>query len=107
MISTFGAVFNSNVLYGLHLRSLLMELAMSGLFRPYWSADIHREWMEAVSKKAGIAIERLEATRIQMDEAVPGACVTGYEGLIRRSRYPILMIATCLLLLFVPAPALS
>lgn len=82
MISTFGAVFDSNVLYGLHLRSLLMELAMSGLFRPYWSADIHREWMKAVSEKAGIAIERLEATRIQMDEAVPGACVTNYEGLI-------------------------
>jgi len=82
MISTFGAVFDANVLYGSRIRSLLMELAMSGLFRPYWSADIHREWMKAVSDKTGIAIERLERTRIDMDAAAPGACVTGYEGLI-------------------------
>jgi predicted nucleic acid-binding protein len=82
MISTFGVVFDSNVLYGSRIRSLLMELSMSGLFRPYWSADIHREWMAAVSKKIGIPVARLEATRIDMDNAVPGACVIGYEGLI-------------------------
>src|SRR5262249_52720238 len=82
MISTFGAVFDSNVLYGSRIRSLLMELSKSGLFRPYWSADIHREWMSAVSKKAGLPIECLEATRIHMDNAVPDACITGYEGLI-------------------------
>jgi hypothetical protein len=88
MISTFGAVFDANVLYGSRIRSLLMELSMSGLFRPYWSADIHREWMSAVSKKVGIPIERLEATRIAMDNAVPGACVTGYEGLIPALKLP-------------------
>jgi hypothetical protein len=82
MISTFGAVFDSNVLYGSRIRSLLMELSMSGLFRPYWSADIHREWMAAVSKKIGISVAHLETTRIDMDNAVPGARVTGYEGLI-------------------------
>jgi predicted nucleic acid-binding protein len=82
MISTFGAVFDANVLYGSRIRSLLMELAMSGLFRPYWSADIHREWMTAVSEKTGIEIARLETTRNCMDAAVPDACVTGYEGLI-------------------------
>jgi hypothetical protein len=81
MISTFGAVFDANVLYGSRIRSLLMELAMSGLFRPYWSADIHREWMQAVSE-TGIEIKRLESTRNYMDAAVPDACVTGYEGLI-------------------------
>ena len=77
MISTFGAVFDSNVLYGLHLRSLLMELAMSGLFRPYWSADIHREWMEAVSKKAGIAIgpEASSAKSANDQPSLGGGCM--------------------------------
>ena len=88
MISTFGAVFDANVLYGSRIRSLLMELAMSGLFRPHWSDDIHKEWMEAVSQKIGIPVERLEATRIAMDNAVPDARVTGYEGLITALTLP-------------------
>jgi hypothetical protein len=33
MISTFTALFDANVLFGARLRSLLVELAMSGLFR--------------------------------------------------------------------------
>ncbi len=82
MISTFGVVFDANVLYGSRIRSLLMELSMSGLFRPYWSADIHREWMEAVNRETGISLNCLERTRAHLDTAVPDACVTGYEGLI-------------------------
>jgi len=88
MISTFGAVFDANVLYGSRIRSLLMELAKSGLFRPYWSDDIHRDWMNAVSRKTGIAIDRLEPTRLAMDAAAPGALVTGYEGLIQALTLP-------------------
>jgi predicted nucleic acid-binding protein len=82
MISTFTVVFDSNVLYGARLRSLLMELTMSGLFRARWSADIHREWMNAVHSDHGIPKERLEATKNFMDAAVPEACITGYEPLI-------------------------
>jgi hypothetical protein len=51
MISTFTAVFDSCVFFSNRLTSLLMWLAMSGLFRARWSDDIHREWMQAVSKK--------------------------------------------------------
>jgi predicted nucleic acid-binding protein len=80
MIST--ALFDANVLFGARLRSLLMELAMSGLFRARWSPDIHREWMQAVSEKRGISIAQLNTTRFAMDESVPDGCVTGYEDLI-------------------------
>ena len=59
-----------------------MELAMSGLFRARWSADIHREWMEAVARKVGVEMAQLEATRRSMDGAVPDALVMGYEDLI-------------------------
>jgi len=86
MIST--ALFDANVLFGARLRSLLMELAMSGLFRARWSADIHREWMQAVSEKRGISIGQLNATRLAMDEAVPDGCVTGYEDLIAALALP-------------------
>jgi hypothetical protein len=53
MISTFTALFDSNVLYGARIRSLLMELAMTGLFRARWSPDINREWLRAVHEKLG------------------------------------------------------
>jgi predicted nucleic acid-binding protein len=82
MISTFTVVFDANVLFGARLRSLLMEMAMSGLFRARWSEDIHREWMTNVSAKTGIPVSRLESTRAAMDAAVPDGLVTGYAGLI-------------------------
>jgi predicted nucleic acid-binding protein len=82
MISTSTVVFDSNVLFSIRLTSLLMELAMSGLFRARWSADIHREWMAAVSKARDIPVEALSARRDYMDEAVPDGCVEGYEPLI-------------------------
>jgi hypothetical protein len=55
---------------------------MSGLFRARWSADIHREWMTAVSERRGIAIEQLTGRREAMDLAVPDGIVWGYEDLI-------------------------
>jgi hypothetical protein len=88
MISTFTVVFDANVLYGQRIRSLLMYLTMSGLFRARWTADIHREWMEAVAAKAGIDIARLEKTRRLMDASVPDALVSGYEGLIPALQLP-------------------
>jgi predicted regulator of Ras-like GTPase activity (Roadblock/LC7/MglB family) len=88
MISTFTAVFDANVLYGQRIRSLLMYLTMSGLFRAKWSADIHREWMTAVSDNTGHDIASLESTRDAMDRAVPDALVTGYEGLIPAFNLP-------------------
>ncbi|MCP1778800.1 MULTISPECIES: PIN domain-containing protein [Bradyrhizobium] len=75
-------VFDANVLYGSRIRSLLMELTMSGLFRAKWTADIHREWMTAINRNTGIEIARLQKIKDDMDRAVPDALVTGYEGLI-------------------------
>jgi len=88
MISTFTVIFDADVLYGQRIRSLLMELSMSGLFRPKWSADIHREWMTAVAKKIGIDSGRLEMTRQFMDASVPDALVTGYDDLISSLTLP-------------------
>lgn len=83
MPSTFTAFIDANVFFGARLRSLMMEVAATGLFRARWSPDVHREWMEAVvARRPDITIADLEPTRASMDAAVPDSLVTGYEGLI-------------------------
>lgn len=83
MISTFTAFFDANVFFGARLRSLVIELAATNVFRARWSEDVHREWMKAVlDKRPDVSPERLEKTRRQMDAAVPDSVVEGYEPLI-------------------------
>lgn len=43
MITTFTAFFDANVCYGARLRSLVIELAQTKLFRARWSEHIHDE----------------------------------------------------------------
>jgi predicted nucleic acid-binding protein len=82
-MSHFTAVLDANVLHSYPLTSLLLELAEARLFRPAWSADIHAEWMRSVQKaRPDIAPEMLERRRAAMDDALPDACVTGYQQLI-------------------------
>ena len=83
MPSTFTAFIDANVFFGARLRSLMMEVAATGLFRARWSPDVHREWMEAVvERRPDITLADLGPTRASMDAAVPDSLVTGYEALI-------------------------
>jgi predicted nucleic acid-binding protein len=82
VISTFTAIFDANVFFGARLRSLIMELAQTGLFRARWTNAIHDEWMRNLAKKRGIDVERLHRTRDAMNAAVLDCLVTGYEPLI-------------------------
>jgi hypothetical protein len=70
------------ILFGIRLTSLLIELAMSGLFRARWSLDIHREWMEAVHTQHGISMCELDYRRQCMETAIPDGLVDGYEPLV-------------------------
>jgi hypothetical protein len=45
------AFIDANVFFGARLRSLILFVAQAGLFRPRWSNDVHREWIEAVLRK--------------------------------------------------------
>lgn len=47
-MSNFAALLDANVLYSAPLRDLLIQLARTGLFNAKWTADIHREWIEAL-----------------------------------------------------------
>lgn len=48
-MSHFAAVLDANVLYSYPLTSVLLELAEARLYRPIWSADIHAEWIGAIT----------------------------------------------------------
>ena len=89
MISTFTAFFDANVFYGSRLRSLVLYLAQTKIFRARWSEDVHGEWMQAVlRKRPDLMMERLEKTRRLMDKTVLDCLVTGYEGLISTLNLP-------------------
>ncbi len=79
----FSAFYDANVLYPAELRNLLMHLALTGLFRAKWSADVHEEWISSLlQKRPDLTREKLERTRMLMDKHAVDALVTGYEDLI-------------------------
>ena len=89
MVATFGAFFDANVLYPSGLRNFLMHLALTGIFRAHWSADVHNEWMRNLLKnRPDLTRAQLERTRQLMDKALPDALVTGYEDMIDSIELP-------------------
>jgi len=82
-VAAFIVFFDANVLYPAELRSFLMYLALTGVFRAQWSADVHEEWIRNLLKnRPDLTREKLERTRQLMDQAAPDALVTAYEHLI-------------------------
>jgi predicted nucleic acid-binding protein len=79
----FTVVLDACVLYPAPLRDLLMELAVRGLYRSKWSAQIHHEWIRnLLEKRPDLTEERLRQTSKQMDRAVPDSLVEGYQYLL-------------------------
>lgn len=79
-------MYDACVLYPAPLRDLLLQLAMSDLFRAHWTKDIHAEWMRNVaSDRPDLTPDRLERTRELMDAHVRDCLVEGYERLIPSS----------------------
>ena len=81
--SRYTAFLDANILYSAAIRDVCMEVTLARLYRAKWSADVHREWLEAVLRnRPEISRLKLERTRELMDRFVPSAMVTGYEHLI-------------------------
>ena len=88
-MATFTAFYDANVLYPAELRNLFMHLALTGLFRAKWSADVHEEWISALlEKRPDLTRDKLERTRALMDLHATDALVTGYEDLIPGLQLP-------------------
>jgi predicted nucleic acid-binding protein len=82
-VSNFTAVYDACVLYPAPLRDLLMELALTDLFRARWSEEIHKEWIRNVLKnRPDLKMSQLLRTKAFMDANVRDALVTGFESLI-------------------------
>ena len=88
-MSTFTVILDACVLYPSRLRSLLMRLATTGLFRARWSNLIHEEWMRNVLRDyPDITPEQVTRTRDLMDAHVLDSIVTGHEPLIETLELP-------------------
>lgn len=81
--SHFTALYDANVLYPSVLRSLLMWLATTGLFRAKWTEEINDEWSRHLLENyPDITPEKVERIRQKMNEHVPDALVEEYQALI-------------------------
>lgn len=79
----FTVLLDANVLYPAPLRDLLLELAVSDMFRAKWSARIQDEWVNALLRNEPHRDPaRLQRTRELMEENVRDVLVEGYEDLI-------------------------
>lgn len=82
-MATFTAVYDACVLYPAPLRDLLMQLALTDLFRARWTDQIHEEWIRNVLKdRPDLSGAQLERTRDLMNKNVRDCLVVGHEGLI-------------------------
>jgi predicted nucleic acid-binding protein len=89
MIDRPVCVYDANVLYSAQLRDFLIRLALGGALRGHWTEQVHEEWMRNVEADyPDITWEDLQRVRQLMDEALPGAEVTGYEGRIEDLSLP-------------------
>lgn len=87
--SPFTAFYDANVLYPAPLRDFLMHLALTGVYRARWSAQVHDEWKRnLLINRPELTVEQLDRTSSLMDRAVPDALVLDYDPLIEGLNLP-------------------
>jgi len=89
MASNFAALYDACVLYPSFLRDLLVQLALTDLFRARWTDQIHDEWIRNVLKnRSNLTLDQLTRTRELMNSHVRDSLVTDYEYLIASLELP-------------------
>lgn len=88
-MSGFTVLYDACVLYPAPLRDLLMQVAVTDLYRAKWTDAIHDEWIRNVLKaRPDLKPEQLQRTRNLMNSHVRDCVVTGYETLINAVTLP-------------------
>ena len=88
-MNQYTALLDANILYPAPMRDIFVQLAKDDLFRAKWTADIHREWIDALlRKRPDLQRHKLERTRDLMDSETRDALITGYESLIDGLKLP-------------------
>ena len=89
MPSNFTVLYDACVLYPAPLRDLLMQLALTDLFRARWTEQIHDEWIcNLLKKRPDLTRQQLTRTQELMNSHVRDCLVTGYEYLIPSLQLP-------------------
>ena len=83
----FICVLDTNVIYPLWIRDLLLWFAHYDLYTPKWSMHIFNEWDEVMSRKGISEEDRIKRISI-VNEAFPDALVENYESLIQMLELP-------------------
>ena len=83
----FKCVLDTNVIYPLWIRDLLMWFAYYELYTPKWSSNIFDEWISVMKRKGIEENEALKRADI-MNLAFPDALVVNYEPLIDSLKLP-------------------
>ena len=88
-MENFIVVYDACVLYPAPLRDLLMQLALTELYRAKWTEEIHEEWIRNVLKdRPNLKREQLNKTRKLMDDNTLDCLVYGYESIIPTLNLP-------------------
>ena len=79
-MSHYTALLDANVLYPASMRDVLMQLAITDVFKARWSEDIHCEWIDALMRNEPHRDRAaLERTRDLMNQATRDCLVTDHE----------------------------
>ena len=82
-MTTYTVILDACVLYPAPLRSYLLYLAQTGLYRAKWTNQIHDEWIRNVLKnRSDLSITPLLRVRQLMDQHAPDCLIEDYELLI-------------------------
>ncbi|MGR5392111.1 PIN domain-containing protein [Vibrio crassostreae] len=82
-MASYTVILDACVMYPAPLRSYLMYLANTGLFRARWTEQIHDEWTRNLLKnRPELNAEQLQRTRQLMNANFPDCLIEGYESII-------------------------
>ena len=88
-MANLAALYDASVLYPAPLRDLLMQLALSDLYRAHWTNDIHDEWIRNVLRnRPDLTPDQLDRTRALMNASVRDCVVENYRELIPALELP-------------------
>ena len=87
-MASFSAFYDACVFYPAPLRDLLMQLALTDLYRARWSEMVNDEWMSAIIENRPELKDKLKRTREFVNLKVRDALVTDFEDLIEALSLP-------------------
>ncbi|WP_293751624.1 PIN domain-containing protein [uncultured Paraglaciecola sp.] len=88
-MATYTVILDACVMYPAPLRSYLLYLAQTGLYRARWTDQIHDEWIRNLIKNnPSLDRRKLERTRQLMDAHMPDCLVEGYDSLVESIELP-------------------